>query len=151
VQIVGGIAETGSKLIERDEDGGNLVACNVPLLHGPDFAQANFAELSRKRFVLRGHASDNIDVFKTRLAIKPEVREVLAEESESFAKKKNRDQGEDDDGDQSVAAEERLDTLLDGRLGAARFRSSGNEDAGIGDAFHAKPSLAEARAVRQRL
>jgi hypothetical protein len=87
--------------------------------------------------VLGRNAPDDIDVFEAGLAIEPKVRQVLSEEAETFAKKENRDQGEDDDRNESVAAEERLDALFDGSLDAAGFRSGRNENAGLGDAFHA--------------
>jgi hypothetical protein len=47
------------------------------------------------------------------LPIKSKVRQVLSEESETFPEKENRDQREDNDRNQRIAAEERLDPLLE--------------------------------------
>ena len=106
VQIFRGIAEPGRELIERRERRVDLVRGDIPFFHRADFAQPNVAQLSRQRFVLRRDAANDVDVFETGLPIKPQVREVLSEEPEAFAEKENRDQGEDDDGDEGVAAEE---------------------------------------------
>jgi len=56
-----------------------------------------------------GLAADDVDVFQPGAAIESKVGQVLAEESKTFAKKKNCDQGKDDNRDYRVAAEERLD------------------------------------------
>ena len=151
VQILRGIAEPGRELIERRERRGDLVRGDIPFFHRADFAQPNVAQLSRQRFVLRRDPANDVDVFEPGLPKESQVREVLAEEPEAFAEKENRDQGEHDDGDEGVAAEEGLDALFDRHLGATRFGSRGNEDARSGDAFHGAPSFAEASALRQRV
>ena len=137
MQILRRIAEAGRELIEGNQRGVDFFKRQIPLLHRAHLAQTDLAQLSRKRFVLGRNAPDDVDVFEPGLPIKPKVRQVLPEESKTFAKEKNRDQGEDDDGDERVAAEERLDALFDGSLDAAGFRSGRDENAGIGDAFHA--------------
>jgi hypothetical protein len=83
------------------------------------------------------HAPDDVDVFEAGLAIQPKVRQVLSEEAKTFPEEKDCDQGENDDRNEGVAAEERLDASFDGSLDAAGFRSGRDENAGIGDAFHA--------------
>ncbi|HEX8490192.1 MAG TPA: hypothetical protein VF626_04170, partial [Chthoniobacterales bacterium] len=84
-----------------------------------------------------GNAADDVDVFKPGVPIEPEVGEVLTEKSEAFAEKENRDQGEDDHGYEGVAAEKRLNALLDRSLSAAGFCFRRDENAGTGDTFHA--------------
>ena len=101
--------------------------------------------------MLRLKTANDVDVFEAGLTVEPQVRQVLPEEAEAFAKKKNRDQREDDDRDERIPAEENLDGLLDRVLGSTQFCADGNEDAGVGDAFHARPSFADASAPRQRL
>ena len=56
---------------------------------------------------------DDIHIFKAGLPIKSKVRQVLSKESETFPEKENRDQREDNDRNQRIAAEERLDPLLE--------------------------------------
>ena len=99
---------------------------------------------SRKRFVIGLPGANDIDVFEARLAVEPQVREVLPKKPEAFAEKKNGDQRENDDRDERVPAKERLDGLLNRVLGAARFRAARDEDTGVGDTFHATPRFADA-------
>jgi hypothetical protein len=129
VQILRGIAETGGELIEGRERRVDLVRRDIPFFHRADFAEANLAQLSRKRFVLRCGVPNDVDVFETGLTIEPQVRQVLAEESEAFAEKKDRDQRQHDDRDERVPTEEKLDALLDDRLRTARFPSGRNQEA----------------------
>ena len=152
MQILGRVAEGGGELIERRERGVDLFERRISLFHRAHFAQPDLAQACAR--ALRASAetrANDIDIFETGLAIEPKVGQVLPEESETFAEKENGDQREHDDGDERVAAEERLDALLDGRLRAARCRSRRNESAGIGDAFHAERTFAETSAARQFL
>ena len=75
----------------------------------------------------------------------------MPEEPEPFAEKENSDEREDNDGDERIAAEERLDSLLEPGLETARFLALRDQNAGIGDALHATPSFGDALAPRQRL
>ena len=120
VQILGRIAESGRELIEGRERGVDLFERRVAFFHRSHFAQPDLAQVARERFVLGRNGANDIDVFETSLAIEAKVGQVLTKESETFAEKENRDQGEDDDGDQRVAAEKRLDALLERRLGPPR-------------------------------
>ncbi len=56
---------------------------------------------------------DDVHVFHSSGAVDPQVAQVLADETEAFAAKEDRDQGEDDDRHDRVPAEEILDRLLD--------------------------------------
>src|ERR1043165_6057666 len=100
-------------------------------LHSTELPQPDLAQFSRKRFVVRLPGANDVHVFQARLAVEPQVRQVLPEESEALAKKKDRDEGENDDSDERVPAEERLDDLLDCVLRATRFRAARDENAGI--------------------
>src|SRR5947209_7849616 len=97
------------------------------------------------------YRANNVDIFQTGLPIQTQVRQVLAKETEAFTEKKDRDQSQDDHSDERVAAEERLDSVFDRGLSAARFRPAGYDNARVSDALHAKPSFADGSAPRQRL
>src|ERR1043165_2696813 len=118
-------------------------------LHSTELPQPDLAQLSRQRFVVRLPGANDVHVFQARLPIEPQVRQVLPEESEAFAEKEDRNEREHKCGDERVPAEERLDDLLNRVLRVTRFRAARDEDAGVGDAFHATPSFANALALRQ--
>ena len=144
--------KVGRELIEGRESGVDLFERDLPFFHGANFAQTDLAQLARERLMLGGNRANDIDVFEAGLAVETKVRQVLAEESEAFAEKENGDQGEDDDGDERVAAEEGLDALFDGRLRPARCGARRDESAGIGDAFHAeRPQSRKRQLARQFL
>jgi hypothetical protein len=100
-------------LIERHERCLDFICATILFFPNPDLPQPEIAETPGQSFVARRFGPDDIHILKTGLPIKPKVRQVLPEESETFPKEENRDQREDDDRDQSVATEERLDPLLD--------------------------------------
>jgi hypothetical protein len=83
------------------------------------------------------NAANDVHIFEAGLTIKPKVREVLSEKAKTLAEEEDRDQGEDDDRNERVAAEKCLDALFDGSLDATGLRAGRDENAGIGDAFHA--------------
>jgi hypothetical protein len=70
--------------------------------------------------------TNNVHVFKARCAANAKVAQVFAEKSEAFAAEENRDQREHHNGDDGVAAEEKLNAALDHSARAARviFRES---------------------------
>ena len=73
-----------------------------------------------KSSVVVGLHAHDVDVFKSGTPIQPQIVQVLAEETEALAKEKDRDQGEDDDRDQGVAAKETLDDSFRGKTAPAR-------------------------------
>src|SRR5256714_14409391 len=119
MQTVRGVAEARRELIERSESDLDLVERHVFLLHAAKLAQPDLVQFPRERVVIRRDATNDIDVFETGLPVEPQVRQVLPEEPESFPEKEDRDQGEDDNGDERVPAEECLNASLDHGLGPA--------------------------------
>ena len=111
VQKFTAVAKSGGELIERFQ----ICAGRVSHLQLP-----NFAEFSRENGMLLGFAADDIDVFQPGPAIKPQVREILPEKSEAFAEKEDRDQRENNDRDQRIAAEECFDRCLGRQATTAR-------------------------------
>ena len=69
--------------------------------------------------MLLGLRSNDIDILEAGGAIEPQAAQVFAEKTETFAEEENRDQGEDDDRDDRVAAEEIFDRSLDQAPAAA--------------------------------
>ena len=60
-----------------------------------------------------GFGANNIDVLEASLPIKAQTFQVTAEETGTFAKKKNGDEGKDEDSDEGVAAEVEFDRLFE--------------------------------------
>ena len=112
------------ELIEGRERGGDFTSGNIFFRGIERLAQPDIAQRARKRFMFLRNGANDIDVFETGLPIEAKVGQVLSEESETFAEKKNRDQREDDDGDERVAAEESLIALFERRLSPPRWRPS---------------------------
>ena len=79
----------------------------------------------------------NVDVFESSLAIESDIGQVLSEKSEAFAEKKNGDEREDDDGDESVAAEEKLDRLVGRNITRACGVLRGKARRQFGNGVHA--------------
>ena len=113
VQVVARITEGGRKLIERCERGLRLLVAQAALRQAFEFAQPDLVERPGERGVLLGLRSNDVDIFEAGGAIEAEVAQVFPEKTETFAEQENRDQREDDDRDDRVAAEEILDRALD--------------------------------------
>ena len=65
--------------------------------------------------------TNDVDVFQAHRAVNAQVAQVCAEETKTFTAEKNRDQREHDNGDERVAAKEKLNAALDQSARAARF------------------------------
>ena len=113
VQFIARIAKGGGKLIEGSKRGLRLLVAQAVLCQAFEFVQPDLVERPGERGVLLGLGSNDVDVFEAGGAIKPEVAQVFPEKTEAFAEQENRDQGEDDDRDDRVAAEEILNRALD--------------------------------------
>src|SRR4029077_11341385 len=106
VQKVAGVTERARELIERCER-------RVPRLRTHSL-QSDIAQLTRERSMFARLRADDVDVLQAGVTIESQVAEVLTEKAEAFAKKKNRDQRQNDDRDQRVTAEECLDGSFSG-------------------------------------
>ena len=113
VQLVARITESGRKLIKRCERGLRLLVAQAALGQAFEFAQPDLVERPGERGVLLGLRSNDIDILEAGGAIESQVAQVFPEKTETFAEQENRDQREDDDRDDRVAAEEILNRSLD--------------------------------------
>ena len=108
--IVGVRDQCIQKLAAVAEVGGELIECSeICAGHVAHFKLPDLAEFARECGVLLRLIANDVDIFQAGVAIEPEARQILPEKSKAFAKKKDRNQGEDNDRDQRVAAEERFD------------------------------------------
>ena len=60
-----------------------------------------------------GFGANDVDVLEASLPIKAQTFQVAAEETGTFAEKKNSDEGKDEDSDEGVAAEVKFDRLFE--------------------------------------
>jgi len=95
-------------LIKRCERGLRSLVAQAALGQAFEFAQPDLVERAGELGVFLGLGSNDVDVLEAGGAIESEVAQVFPEKTETFAAQKNRDQREDDDRDDCVAAEEYL-------------------------------------------
>src|SRR5262249_30518075 len=81
--------------------------------------EPDVAELTRESRLLVGLRPDDVHVFEASLPVQSQIREILPEKTEALANEENRDQRQDDDGNERVAAKE----SFDGRFGSSPLES----------------------------
>ena len=87
----------------------------------------------------------DVDVFETGATIQPDVAQILPEKPETFAEKKDGDEPENDNGNEGVAPEKRLDEVV----GAPAANGQRSDYRRRGDNFSHPPIMAPWRRWRQ--